>query len=656
MKKSLLTAITALSLTGAFAQTPSFLEKTCYRGAFAPAPTPMWTDTWTEWDPQSKVYPAPTVTVSGNITSNTTWSTGQVVLLQGPVYVTGNSVLTIQPGVVVKGLYNAGGSGLFVTQGSQLIAVGTKASPIVFTSSQAPGSRAPGDWGGIILMGRATNNNPSGTNNIEGITPGPLTVYGSTNTANDTESSGDLEYVRIEFGGFIYAPNKEINGLTFGAVGSGTKIDFIQCSFVNDDAFEWFGGTVNCKHLIAYRCVDDNFDTDNGFRGTVQFCLGVRDPQLADPTYADASGASTSEGFESDNDPNGTTATPQTGAIFSNVTDIGPLRGSPSATTHPGFRRGARIRRNSALKIVNSILMDHKTRGLYIDGQLSETNAANGSLIFKNNILAGYGQRATEAGNFGVIGSNTFVASSAAGNANDTLTSSANILVNPYGTNFLNPDFRPTPGSIALSGASFTTAAIAAVTIQTVAPVLATIPSSACIGTGTVITSINFVPSNLSIPDGYCSLSWSAAPGVVISNTAIPSPSFTISTVGTFTTALMVTTANGNTTIVNSITTYTCADVSVREVANKIGLVSLYPNPSTSDNTVLKIEANNATSLNVSIFDITGKLVAAPVQNQDISAGENKISINTKELNNGIYFVTLTSSYGKETVKLIVNK
>ena len=96
--------------------------------------------------------------------------------------------------------------------------------------------------------------------------------------------------------------------------------------------------------------------------------------------------------------------------------------------------------------------------------------------------------------------------------------------------------------------------------------------------------------------------------------------------------------------------------MSVREVANKIGLVSLYPNPSTSDNTVLKIEANNATSLNVSIFDITGKLVAAPVQNQDISAGENKISINTKELNNGIYFVTLTSSYGKETVKLIVNK
>lgn len=650
MKKLLLSAITALTLGSAFAQT-NFFDKTCYRGAFAPAPNAMWTDTWTNWDPQNTTYGAPNATVSTNITSNTTWTTGQVVLITAPIYVKQNAILTIQPGVIIRGQKNTGAA-LIVTKGSQLIANGTAAQPIVFTSDQAVGLRGLGDWGGLILLGKASTNNSGGIGNIEGLAINTDSEYGGGVSPNDNDNSGSLKYVRIEWCGFVYQPNQEINGLTFGSVGRGTTIDYVQVSYCNDDAFEWFGGSVNCKHLVSFRNLDDDFDTDLGYNGNVQYGLAVRDPQLADNPSV-----STSEFFESDNDATGTAATPQTSGIFTNMTCIGPLRGVVSATVASGHRTRVRIRRNSALKIYNSIFTDQATRGVFIDGSACENNAANGSLKFKNNIIGGYSVRATESGTFGIIGTNTFVASSVAGNSNDTLGKLVNasaILVTPF--NYTAPDYRPSPGSIALSNVSFTDAAIAAVTIQTVAPVLATIPTSACIGTGTVITSINFVPSNLSIPDGYCSLSWSAAPGVVISNTAIPSPSFTISTVGTFTTALMVTTASGNTTVINSITTYTCADVSVREVANKIGLVSLYPNPSASDNTLLKIEANNATSLNVSIFDITGKLVAAPVQNQDISAGENKISINTKELNNGIYFVTLTSSYGKETVKLIVNK
>ena len=559
MKKTLLTAITALTLTGAVAQT-SFLEQTCYRGAFAPAPTAMWTDTWTEWDPINKNYAAPTVTVSGNITSNATWSTGQVVLLQGPVYVKNNSVLTIQPGVIIRGSSVVAGSGLFITKGSKLMAVGTVANPIVFTSDQPAGSRNPGDWGGVILMGKASNNNPNGINNIEGIAPTTDTEYGGGASPDDNDNSGDLEYVRIEFGGYVYAANKEINGLTLGAVGRGTKIDYIQCSFTNDDSFEWFGGTVNCKHLVAYRGVDDNFDTDNGYSGVVQFALGVRDPNLADPTYAAASSPSTSEAFESDNDPSGTAATPQTSAIFSNVTDIGPLRGVTTATCHPGFRRGARIRRNSALKIVNSILMDHKTRGMYIDGQLSETNASTGSLLFKNNIVAGYGERATESGTFGVINTNTFIIA----NTNDTLKSSANILTTPY--NFLSPDYRPAANSIALTGASFTTPAIAA----------------------------------------------ASAPAICSTTT------------------------------------------SIRNLDSFISSLNLFPNP-TADATTLVVSMNSAAVLNVEIYDITGKRVS-PVQNKELVAGENSIAINTANLQNGIYFVTLNSSNGKETVKLVVSK
>lgn len=453
MKKILLSAIIALS--AGLTQAQTFFNATSYRGAFAPAPTPMWTDNWTEWDPQNAAYPAPTTTVSGNITGNTTWSTGQVVYLQGPVYVKNNSVLTIQPGVIIRCSKAIAGSGLFVTKGSQLNAVGTATAPIVFTSDQAPGSRGLGDWGGIILLGKADNNNPGGVNYIEGIAQSPDTEYGGGTTPDDNDNSGTLKYVRIEFAGYVYASNKEINGLTLGAVGRNTTIEYIQCSFVNDDAFEWFGGTVNCKYLVAYRCLDDNWDADNGYRGYVQFCLGVRDPQIADaPTV------STSEGFEVDNDPNGSANTPITAPIFSNVTDIGPLRGVTTATYATGFRRGARLRRNAQIKIYNSIFMDHATRGLFIDGTACETNANNGSLKFKHNIIAGYGQRAMETGTFGVLSPapNTWVAAQ----PNDTLKLTTNLLTNPY--QYLTPDYRPTGTSVAASAASFTDAAIASLT------------------------------------------------------------------------------------------------------------------------------------------------------------------------------------------------
>lgn len=652
MKKILFTALTALSLTNAVAQT-AFLTKTCYRGAFAPAPTPMWTDGWTNWDPKNTVYPANTMTVSANISANTTWSTGAVVLLQGPIYVTGNSVLTIQPGVIIKGATAIQGSGLFITTGSKLMAVGNSTAPIVFTSDQAPGSRAPGDWGGVILMGLASNNNPNGINNIEGITASALTQYGGGTTPNDNDNSGSLQYVRIEFGGYVYAPNKEINGLTFGAVGRGTTIDHVQCSYVNDDAFEWFGGTVNCKHLVAFCCIDDNFDTDNGFSGAVQFALGVRDPDFADPTYNASSSPSTSEAFESDNDPSGTTATPQTSAIFCNVTDIGPLRGVASSTCHPGFRRGARIRRNSALKIVNSILIEHKTRGVYIDGALSEGNATSGSLIFKNNIVAGYGQIATE-----IASGSTFtnIPTFVANNFNDTLVSSANILVNPYpgAHTFVGADYRPTANSLALSNVSFTTAAIAAATQTFASMAVINTPTGACIGSGSNINTLTFTPTT-TLSSEYCALSWSVSSGVAISSTAAVNPTFTISTVGTHTVWVILTDANGSTTGMTAITTTTCQDVGVKEVKNSIGLVSLFPNPS-KDVATLSVNSQNAGALNVNIFDITGKLVATPVQNQLMNGGENKFTIDTKELQNGIYFVTLTTANSKETVKLVVNK
>jgi hypothetical protein len=452
MKKIYMSALFA-AISG-IATSQSFFVPTSYRGAFAPAPTAMWTDGWTNWDPQNTVYGTSNVNVSANITNNTTWTANNIYLLQGQIYVKNGATLTIEPGTIVMGDKNTAGSGLFITQGSRLVANGTANNPIVFTSNQAPGARSLGDWGGVILMGRASNNLPGGIGNIEGLAVSPDTQYGGGANPDDADNSGSLKYVRIEFPGYVYQPNKEINGLTLGAVGSGTTLDNIQISFSNDDAFEWFGGSVNARHLVSYRNLDDDFDTDNGYHGNVQFGLIVRDPNIAD-----APAVSTSEGFESDNDASGSASTPQTSAIFSNITAVGPYRGNTGATIASGYRRGARIRRNSALKIYNTIFMDFM-RGIHIDGTAAESNATNDLLNYEHNIVAGVSANATCERNSG----STFNIWSFFGtHSNDSIASSANILVTPY--DYLMPDYRPVGASVALSNYSFSDSPILANTL-----------------------------------------------------------------------------------------------------------------------------------------------------------------------------------------------
>lgn len=643
MKKLLFASASLLLFGSAIAQTSSFFEKTCYRGAFAPSPAPMWTDTWTEWSPKTKVYPAPTVTISSNISTNTTWVAGQTYLLQGPIYITNNSILTIPAGVVVLGDKSSSGAALIVTKGSQLIANGTVSQPIVFTSNQAPGARSLGDWGGIIILGKAANNNSNGLANIEGLPISANSEHGGGTSVDDNDNSGSLKYVRIEFGGYVYQPNQEINGLTMGSVGRGTTIDYVQVSYVNDDAFEWFGGTVNCKHLVSYRNLDDDFDTDLGYKGYVQYGLALRDPDLAD-----VPAVSTSEFFESDNDATGSAATPKTAPIFSNITCIGALRGSLTATAQSGHQNRVRLRRNSEQKIFNSIFTDQVTRGLFIDGTAAENNANNGLLKFKNNIIGGYAVRATQQGTT-VINTNTFVIA----NANDTLgktVNAGNLLVSPF--NWTSPDYRPSAGSLALSNASFTDVALSA-NASTVAPVVAAnIPSVSCIGSSTAnISPITLAPFSTVSPN-YCSLVWTADAGVVISSSTAIAPTCTISTLGTFGFTLTVINENGTTAIPLSITTTTCADVSVKEIGLLSG-VSVFPNPAT-ENTSIKFYSAAATDVQVTVSDITGKNVLSVINSGSI-AGSNEISIPSSELQSGVYFVTIFTGTSKETVKLIVN-
>lgn len=381
-------------------------------------------------------YPNTQTTLSQNITSNTTIS--GVVLLQNKIYVTNGATLTIQPGTIIRGDISTQGS-LIITRGSKIIAEGTQTNPIVFTSNQAVGDRSEGDWGGLIILGNAINNQPGGVANIEGLTPTTNTQYGGN---DDNDNSGVLKYVRVEFAGIALEPNKEINGITFGSVGRGTLVDYVQVSFSGDDSFEWFGGTVNCKHLISYKGIDDDFDTDFGYRGNLQFGLSVRSEQMSD-----APGDSNC--FESDNDATGSSNTPQTAAVFSNFTIIGPKGdGSIQLPVGEKFEKAFRIRRNSSISIFNSIVTGWE-KGLSVEGTPVETNISNGTSVFSSNELV-----EIPSSNNLVTATPQFYSTFFTQNGNDTLKTISQInWVNAFS---VNPDFRLNANSLVSTGADFT--------------------------------------------------------------------------------------------------------------------------------------------------------------------------------------------------------
>lgn len=308
--------------------------------------------------------------VSGSTEEDFTMKANTKYMLKGFVFVKEGATLTIEPGTVIMGDKSTKGT-LIVERGGKIMAQGTASSPIIFTSAQPAGSRAAGDWGGIIILGNAPVNAGSSAT-IEG---GVDRSYGGSDAA---DNSGVLKYVRIEYPGIAFQPDNEINGLTLGGVGSGTEIDYVQVSFCGDDSFEFFGGTVNAKHLIAYKTVDDMFDTDLGYTGKLQFLLGI-----ADPNVADASG---SNGFESDNDGDGTSATPITAPTYSNVTLFGPL--GASANPNANFKRGLHLRRNNKTKLHNSIVLGWPV-GLLLDGTPTENNATANEFKIQNTIIAG---------------------------------------------------------------------------------------------------------------------------------------------------------------------------------------------------------------------------------------------------------------------------
>jgi hypothetical protein len=312
-----------------------------------------------------------TTTLSGNINTTTTLTSDKVWTLKGYVYVTDGAKLIIQPGTTIVSDIAEKGA-LIIERGAQLLAEGTSAKPIVFTSGKAVGERTPGDWGGVVLLGRATTNRTSEPT-IEGGIGRP---YGGT---NDLDNSGILKYVRIEYAGIAAMPNSEINALTLGGVGSGTIIENVQTIYANDDAFEFFGGTVNAKNLYAYATADDDYDFDFGYRGSVSYSVSKRDPLFVDAGDA-------GNGVECDNDGTGTSAQPFTHPKLDNMILVGPF----DVTSLANHNLGLRWRRATQFTITNSKIVGYQKGAFSMESNETAQAYKDGVSKFQNNEVQAY--------------------------------------------------------------------------------------------------------------------------------------------------------------------------------------------------------------------------------------------------------------------------
>jgi len=320
------------------------------------------------------------------------WTNDNEYILDGYVYLEAGGVLNIEAGTVIKGMEvpstNDAASALIITKDAKIFAEGTASQPIVFTSTSDDGTldeTANGFWGGLIVLGNGTVARPGGSDFIEGIPNETRTGFGGGTTPNDTESSGVLKYISIRHGGAELAPGSEINGLTLGAVGSGTEVDYIEIFANSDDGIEFFGGTVSVKHLISAFCGDDGTDYDFGWRGKGQYWFMIQ--------RSDEGG----NGGEHDG------AKPDGEAPFSKPTIYNATYiGSGASSNQLDNEFALLFRDNAAGTYANSIFTDFADKALSIEDLAagegdSHQNILNGDLVLKNNLWFGFGAGATLA-------------------------------------------------------------------------------------------------------------------------------------------------------------------------------------------------------------------------------------------------------------------
>lgn len=380
--------------------------------------------------PETDGTPLPTrVDVTGEITGDTTWTADHIYVLKTHIFVR-SGTLTIRPGTLILG---DNGSSIVITSGAKIDVQGTAAAPVVMTSSQPAGSRLPGDWGGLVLLGLAPINVTGGTSQIEGFPAGTNgTQYGGTNAAHDC---GKVNYLRVEFAGFELAPNNELNAFTVGACGSATQIDHVQAHLGSDDGVEVFGGTANLKHILVSQAQDDGLDWDFGWTGKAQFVIVQQSPF-------------SNEGFEADNNVNANDATPRSHPTIYNATLVGSDRAPGGANQK---QMGMHLRRGTAGAIYNSIVTSFADFPVDVDGA-STVAQTPANLFIKNTIFFDNGNQtgwADPTDNDGGFDEGVYFKGEVTNKQLDPRITSA--------LNLGSPQFHPGAGSPALTAANAAT-------------------------------------------------------------------------------------------------------------------------------------------------------------------------------------------------------
>jgi hypothetical protein len=401
-------------------------------------------------------------TLQGNLTTRRLTNDKQYLIV-GQVFVPDGVTVTIDPGTILYGQKATRGT-LIVDRGGKLIAKGTPAAPIVMTSAQDPGERDRGDWGGLVILGRARTNQVDPA--IEGIDP--VRIFGGT---DDSDSSGEYEYLRVEYAGIELTPNNETNSITMGGVGRGTKMEHLVVSYGGDDGFEWFGGNVDGKYLVSVSTWDDDFDVDYGYSGNVQFGLAVRNPFFADQSQSNA--------FECDNGPNDNDVQPYTTGTFSNITVYGPRDRVGRSISGNNFH-SIDLRRRTAVSIFNSIFTGFPVGVRFNTASVTQQYdngvgvLANNTIINPNaNFAAGGGANVTDVERIWNA-SNTTVALPPADGPWEDFYRGYGLRPENFFARFTlltyptNPDFSLLPNGTLATGANFTNSKLGAFFDKTV--------------------------------------------------------------------------------------------------------------------------------------------------------------------------------------------
>jgi hypothetical protein len=333
-------------------------------------------------DDGSCEYDAPDTRLSGDITEDLTLDSSYEYTLAGGVHVKSGVTLTIPAGTMIQSDPNESVAYLLVEQGGKIDARGTDTEPIVFTSGSA--SPAAGDWGGIIICGKAPiNNGTTATAEVGDV------LYGGPDPA---DNSGALEYVRVEYTGNAINDEKEHNGFTFNGVGSGTTLSYLQAYFGNDDGFEFFGGTVSADYLVSSGSGDDSFDWTYGWVGSGSYWIAEQAAGVGD------------RGIEADNNGDNNGATPSSNPTLSNITLTGH-----SASESDGIKL-----REGTMANISNVVISRFQDGVEIEHEITVSNAANGNLTLENITL----EYITESA-FAIKGAESSIDSTSAANMVD---------------------------------------------------------------------------------------------------------------------------------------------------------------------------------------------------------------------------------------------